>query len=419
MIRIAQNRSGCALLIQCGVMNAVRTCPAFSKAPERWESFQPDTKLQWLIESPVIAFRKILAPSLRLVLSLSISIPQTRNNPGQLSLLHLLKERFAVFVWCLRKALELPKPVDAELSTDFGAQDSKLENEDETSAQRARAAAKQHIDVLKVADLATAILANATWNPEIFEQGIGQVRSVRYASLMKALVRTFSRTPSSIRNQSDLTQNEEGTGTIYDWRLRVLRNAVVFCRRQCISVNFARDDATMFESTETMHTELESEYFCAPMSWVPPQRVSDTSGGTKKNGEGLERESAASLLDVAECVVSCSNRIEKLLSNASSRMALVAASNNFVSEEDSETKIRVQRAKTRDQDELSVLTYIVENLLSVLLLHCHYYWRKAKFKSFVPNLLNRLLQDLKPLDRRDSFVHTLLHQMRLHVRRFR
>ena len=128
--------------------------------------------------------------------------------------------------------------------------------------------------------------ANATWNPEIFEQGIGQVRSVRYASLMKALVRTFSRTPSSIRNQSDLTQNEEGTGTIYDWRLRVLRNAVVFCRRQCISVNIARDDVTMFESTDTMRTELESEYFRAPLSWVPPQRSTfDTSGSSKKSNE--------------------------------------------------------------------------------------------------------------------------------------
>jgi len=135
LTRIAQNRSGCALLIQCGVMDAVRSCPAFSKAPERGESFQPDedSKIQWLIETPVIAFRKILAPSLRLVLSLSITMPQSRSNPGQLSVLHLLKERFAVFVWCLRKALELPRPVDVDMSTDFGyEQDSKLENDDET-----------------------------------------------------------------------------------------------------------------------------------------------------------------------------------------------------------------------------------------------------------------------------------------------
>ena len=219
-----------------------------------------------------------------------------------------------------------------------------------------------------------------------------------------------------------MTPNKEGT--IYDWRLRVLRNAVVFCRRQCISVNIARDDVTMFESTDTMRTELESEYFRAPLSWVPPQRSTfDASGSSSKknNEENVDtKESVASLLDVAECVVSCSNRIEKLLSNASSRTALVAASTNLLSDEDSKTEILMQRAQTRDRDELSVLTYIVENLLSLVLLHCHYYWRKAKFKSFVPNLLSRLLQDLRPLDRRDTFIQTLLHQMRLHVHsRFR
>ena len=99
---------------------------------------------------------------------------------------------------------------------------------------------------------------------------------------------------------------------------------------------------------------------------------------------------------------------------------MAASTTNLLSDgEDSKTEILMQRAQTRDRDELSVLTYIVENLLSLVLLHCHYYWRKAKFKSFVPNLLSRLLQDLRSLDRRDTFIQTLLHQMRLHVRRFR
>jgi hypothetical protein len=162
-----------------------------------------------------------------------------------------------------------------------------------------------------------------------------------------------------------------------------------------------------------MRTELESEYFCAPMGWIPSQQTS-----TKKKKEGEENENVASLLDVAECVVSCSNRIEKLLSNASSRTALVSAAASR-SNEDPKTEVLMQKAFTRDRDELSMLTYIVENLLSLLLLHCHYYWRKAKYKNFVPSLLSRLLQDLRVLDRRDTFVHTLLHQMRLHVRRFR
>ena len=171
LIRIAQNRSGCALLIQCGVMDAVRTCPAFSKAPERWESFQPHkiTMVNRISRDCVSKDSRTFAQTRTF---LSVSIPQTRSNPGQLSVLHLLKERFAVFVWCLRKALELPKPVDADLSTDFATQDSKLENEEDASV---RGAVKQQIDVLKVAELACAILANATWNPKCSSR-----KSVRY-----------------------------------------------------------------------------------------------------------------------------------------------------------------------------------------------------------------------------------------------
>lgn len=400
LTRIAQNRSGCALLLQSGVMDAVRSCPAFSKAPERSDGFQSgnNEKLQWLIESPVTTFRKILAPSLRLILSLSISMPQSRNNPGQLSVLHLLKERFAVFVWCLRKALELPRPVDDrynavddELRADV--EDSKVENDDVRI---------ERIRILKTAELATAILANATWNFEMFEEGVGQVRALRYASLMKALIQRLSRTPTSVRKPIDRVVGDDDEYTIYDWRLRVLRNAVVFCRRQCISVVYPGKNSTFDDEDEMMRTELESEYFRAPSNWSVG--MSSSENDTHVGDDG--KEQVATVLDVAECIVSSSSRIEKILNSASNRTNFVTSSSSSMI--DSKTKEEIQSNNMtsiilKEHEELSLLTYVVENLLSLLLLHCHHYWRKAKFKSRVPNLLTRLLQDLRHLDRRDTF----------------
>eukprot|EP00939_MAST-03C_sp_MAST-3C-sp1_P002166 g2166.t1 len=360
LIRIAQTRKGSTLLLQSDVLSAVSSCEALLREPS--SSVARTESATWLVSSPTASFRRILNPALRLILSLLLSSANTESSPGQLKILKILLERASVVLWCLREATSIgvtvTSPDDEKLSDDAAA--ARVLNDEE------------HLDVMTLAHLASAILAHASRHSQLFKSRIGDLSCGRYEQAMKRLLRhLFNLTNAAPARVSLSSESEHTVGRLYMMKLKVLRNVVTFCRHQSIS-----------SSTMSTAVGKREPYFDAPTT-----RDSDL----------------ATLGDVIECAKCCMRRSVVLFNIAE----------------------RQSRKNVGDLlEERRIVIYLVENLLSIVYLHFEIYRNTASpFQRHVPKQLGMLLDSMGPLlkkirpcDRRRGYLAVLAHQMRLVLR---